>query len=132
MIRILVTGSRHWTDETRIRHSLTALVRRYCRIGLTDSMQGALNGLDVTIVHGAAPGADSIATAVATAHLWTVEPHPADWARHGRSAGPRRNREMVELGADVCLGFPIGASVGTRGCLEMARTAGILCLTNEG
>jgi hypothetical protein len=32
---------------------------------------------------------------------------------------------MVELGADFCIGFPLGESKGTRGCMELARKAGI-------
>jgi hypothetical protein len=32
---------------------------------------------------------------------------------------------MVSLGADVCLAFPLGASPGTRGCMNIAERAGI-------
>jgi hypothetical protein len=56
---------------------------------------------------------------------FTAEPHPADWAQHGKAAGMIRNREMVALGADVVLAFPLGRSPGTRGCIRTAEEAGL-------
>ena len=32
---------------------------------------------------------------------------------------------MVDLGADVCLAFPLGESRGTRDCMRRASEAGI-------
>jgi hypothetical protein len=63
-------------------------------------------------VHGAARGADQLADAVARNWGWTPERHPADWARHGRAAGFRRNAAMVALRADVCLAFILDGSAG--------------------
>lgn len=103
MIRILVTGSRTWTDEDTVRGAFAQVV----------SIHGPEN---VTIVHGACPrGADALADEIATG--WTgltVERHPADWDRHGKAAGFRRNAEMVDAGADICLAF-IGPC-SKRGC----------------
>lgn len=80
------------------------------------------------LVHGGARGADTIA-AQEFVELFglrgTVEVHEAEWVTYGRYAGPRRNAEMVALGADVCLAFPLGASHGTRGCMALAEAAGI-------
>lgn len=45
--------------------------------------------------HGAAPGADSLAGAWAETRGVPVDPVPAGWAKYGRSAGPRRNRDMM-------------------------------------
>lgn len=56
---------------------------------------------------------------------WTPELHPADWARHGRSAGYRRNADMVALGADVCLVFTLGGSAGVSHTAALAENAGI-------
>ena len=56
---------------------------------------------------------------------WEIESHPAEWKTYGKAAGMRRNAEMVALGADLCLAFPTPASIGTYGCMEMARKAGI-------
>lgn len=113
-MRVLVTGSRHWPDEAAVWRELDALLAEHGQI---------------TVVHGACPtGAD------AAAHHWVAEAgdapvveeqHPADWGRYGPAAGPRRNREMVQLGANVCLAFPTVNSVGTVHCLRLAEAAGI-------
>lgn len=121
-LRILVTGSRSWQDRATIKDALLKAAEEYT------PDDGAWANRDITVVHGNARGADTIAHLVAVALGWAVEPHPctdADWAVFGKSAGHRRNGRMVSLGADVCLAFPIGESRGTRGCMELAKKAGI-------
>lgn len=59
----------------------------------------------------------------AGAPFWEFGPWPA--------AGPKRNRHMVSLGADLCLAYPLGLSSGTRGCAAMALEAGIPTLLTE-
>lgn len=122
-MRILVTGSRDWNDRDTIRSAL-----------LTEINAALFSDGDSwpVLVHGGCPtGADAIADEVwrdlMTRYppLGTPEVHPADWRKHGRAAGPKRNAHMVSLGADVCLAFPLGASRGTRGCMALAEKAGI-------
>lgn len=141
--RILITGSRAWSDEQMIRDAIAANVRLY----------GPENSV---IVHGACPsGADALADRIATA--WggglTIERHPADWDNctptcptspgHRRvrprgdvdhpgmsgtycpGAGPRRNRHMVSLGADLCLAFIVRGSRGATYTANAAERAGI-------
>lgn len=93
-MRILVTGSRDWADHLAVHEALVeALYQR----------------VPAVIVHGACPsGADAIASwwVRQYKHLGvTEEPHAADWRKHGYAAGFRRNEDMVQLGADVCLAF---------------------------
>lgn len=110
-MRILVTGSRTWTDYKAIEDAL-------CRQDDWPS--------EVTIVHGDCPsGADAIANRIALRVGWTVERHPADWKRYGKRAGYIRNAEMVKLGADVCLAFIKDGSKGATMCAELAEKAGI-------
>lgn len=98
--RVLVTGSRDWCNCTAI----------------ADALQHAFAAAEhqMIVVHGACPtGADWHADHYAK---WMrdiglpvdVEPHPANWRPNGtldRTAGFRRNAEMVSLGAELCLAF---------------------------
>jgi hypothetical protein len=116
--RVLVTGSRFWPDEAPIYRALY--------------QQRLIAAGPMVIVHGDCPtGADAIADRWGR-QFYTdtviVEPHPADWAHWGKAAGPMRNQLMVDLGADICLAFPIvgpGGHSGTRDCMDKARAAGI-------
>lgn len=121
--RVLVTGSRTWTDTHAIYTALNAVYADH-------------PGL--TVVHGAArEGADAIAAAW-HARVWAEEErHPARWAEIGKAAGIVRNQEMVRAGADLCLAFiaPCSAprcgrpgphgSHGATDCAHRAEAAGI-------
>lgn len=109
-MRILVTGSRRWTD--------TKLIHEVLEPWFTSHP-------DAVLVHGAAVGADTIAKNIWVSFGGKVEPHRADWSKYGKAAGPIRNREMVEAGADVCLAFMLPDSTGTADCVKRAKAAGI-------
>ena len=114
--RVLVTGSRDWDDAATLR------------MALIDAVADRPGGTEPVIVHGACPrGADAMADTWARDYLIQAEPHPADWDRHGKAAGFRRNAEMVALGADRCLAFfKQGAgNKGTEHCARLAEAAGI-------
>ncbi|MBP5931847.1 DUF2493 domain-containing protein [Streptomyces sp. LBUM 1479] len=112
--RILVTGSRNWTDQTTIHRALQDIAANHPE---DDSL---------TVVLGACPtGADLIAYDWAVKHGVIVEAHPAAWWKYGRVAGPRRNKRMVEAGADVCLAFIKDDSRGASHCAGLAERAGI-------
>lgn len=82
-----------------------------------------------TLVHGdCRTGLDRIAAEYWAAWRFPLDPHPALWDVFGKNAGPIRNKQMVDMGATVCLGFPLGTSLGTRGCMALACAAGILTL----
>lgn len=64
------------------------------------------------------------------AHQWALararkcDRFPADWDTHNKSAGPRRNQQMVDEGQpDFVVAFPGGA--GTADMINRARAAGI-------
>lgn len=113
-MRLLITGSRGWTDESAIRRAIGAVTAKH--------------GHELTIVHGDCPsGADWIADQVARG--WgggmKVERHPALWILHGKRAGFVRNAEMVDAGADLCLAFILNESKGATMCADLAEKAGI-------
>jgi len=119
-MRILVTGSRVWPDSKEVQARIVQVI------------VNQPYGTHVVVVHGDCPtGADRAAREflddIEKQNLDYIsqETHPADWNKHGKAAGPLRNQEMVDLGADVCLAFPLGESRGTRDCMRRAEAAGI-------
>lgn len=114
-MRILVTGSRDWTDSYAVD---VAIWEAWNEAGRPPTEH-------VTVVHGGARGADAIAEATARKVGLRVECHPAAWDTRGRAAGVIRNSEMVNAGADVCLAFIKNQSRGASHCADVAEKAGI-------
>lgn len=126
-MRILVTGSRDWPDDGSIDKALNQMVDR-----LATECPDLFIKDGVTLVSGACPtGADKIAEKWAERTFFVeVERHPAEWinpntGKHDRSAGYRRNAEMVNLGADVCMAFQRNGSKGAGHTIRLALDAGI-------
>jgi hypothetical protein len=77
----------------------------------------------VIILHGGAVGVDSRADYAARRLGFAVEVVRPDWERWGPSAGPRRNREMVDR-ADFLVAFWDGKSRGTASAIKAALDRG--------
>ncbi|WP_411877218.1 SLOG family protein [Vulcanococcus limneticus] len=85
------------------------------------------------LLHGGTRGADRAIGRAARQLGWPSEVLPADWRRHGRAAGPIRNRQLLELAisravalnsaaapvAVLVVAFPGGA--GTASLVQQAR-----------
>ena len=107
--RVIVTGGRDYADYVRVRDAISTYTSRAER--------------PVVIVHGDASGADALAQRAAEELGYETEKHPARWHDLGKAAGPLRNREMIDAGADLVLAFPGGR--GTADCVHRAYVAGI-------
>lgn len=91
------------------------------------------------VIHGDARGADYTADQLARGKGIRSLPMPAQWDRHGSSAGPRRNAEMVnvakalrECGWHVtCEAFPLPGSKGTRDCMDKMLAADFAVRVHE-
>ena len=110
---VLVCGGREYCDFAAVCRTLDRL--------------RASTDRPLLIVHGAARGADSMASA------WVKRlgdertddmPFPADWTKHRRAAGPIRNRQMLrETSPHLVLAFP--GRNGTEDMCSIAEAAGM-------
>ena len=71
------------------------------------------------IISGGARGVDTWAKEYALAHNIKYEEYPAEWDKHGKSAGYIRNKLIIE-NANVVLAFWDGKSKGTKHSIDLA------------
>jgi hypothetical protein len=108
---VLVCGGRDYRDRAHVFRILDRL---------------ALRVEILAVRHGAARGADVLADEWARARGYTVQPYPADWGRHGKAAGPIRNREMLaayDPAAPSSRVVCVVAFPGDTGTADMVRVA---------
>jgi YspA, cpYpsA-related SLOG family len=111
--RVLICGDRNWNDYGTILRELSK-VQQSSKVEV--------------VIEGEANGADSFGRAAATVLGIPVLAFPADWRKHGRAAGPIRNRQMLNEGnPTLVLAFHnfIENSKGTKDMVNVARNAGV-------
>lgn len=105
-MRLLICGSRDYTDEGAIEYELREFPP------------------DTVVIHGGARGADRMAGEIARRLGMAVEEYPADWAKHGKAAGPIRNAQMLKEGKpDMVLAFFLDNAMSSRGTANMVEQA---------
>jgi hypothetical protein len=116
-VRLLVCGSRTWTDYRLLRQVIE------------DVVGNEFEAEPFVLIKGDAPGADRMAAHLARHWGWDLEVYPARWRTQGRAAGPRRNLRMLRDGLpDLVLAFvdkPLATSRGTAHMVALARAAGL-------
>ena len=106
-MRLLVCGSRTWTDAARIDAYIA-------------------QAKPTLIIHGGARGADTLAGDVAQRRGIPLCIFPAEWAYFGNNAGAIRNEWMLIFGKpDRVVAFWDGASPGTASMCSQARLRGV-------
>lgn len=112
-MKVLICGSRHWSNYNSTLSVMRRLMNRY--------------GPDIIIIEGGAPGADSLARKAAIECSLTYKEFPADWDKHGRKAGPIRNQRMLDENPDIVIAFHenIESSKGTKDMVSKAKRKGV-------
>lgn len=108
-VPIIVSGTRTFADYELLCAWLDVMQVSYGRI---------------QIISGGATGADALAERYAKECNVPIKVIKADWAKHGRAAGPLRNKYMASIG-QVLVAFWDGKSRGTANMIEEATTAGL-------
>lgn len=96
--RILVTGPRLWRDRGIVRLALDDAEGWICA-------WAAPSG-PLVLVHGCAPGWDTLCAIEAKRRGWTLEGHAVTWRLGGvfdPDAAGKRNQRMTDLRAAVCV-----------------------------
>lgn len=112
MVGVMVCGSRSITDVSWVENQIV----KYLKEIYTDD-------LDFIIINGKARGVDSIAREWAINHNVGNWDFPAEWDKYGRSAGFKRNAEMVDK-CDYCLILWDGQSHGTKHDIDLCIQKG--------
>lgn len=99
-MKVIIAGSRNVNDYSLV-------VQAVQRSGFTIT----------EVVSGCATGIDRMGEQWAIANNIPIKEMPADWNRHGNSAGPQRNRAMAEY-ADAAIVVWDGKSRGSRNMIE--------------
>ena len=114
--RIIVAGSRTFTDYTTLSKTL-------------DNLLSTLDGIrSVEIISGTADGADTLGERYASEHNIKCIRMPAKWDVYGKSAGFMRNQDMctyASLGIGLLCAFWDGKSKGTEHMINIAHNAHI-------
>lgn len=109
MIKVIIAGGRHFKDYNLLVSKLHYLLQKHKQ---------------VVIVSGKAKGADYLGEVYARDFGHIVEEYPADWDKHGKSAGYKRNTEMAK-NATHLVAFWDGKSKGTKHMIDIATARGL-------
>jgi len=109
-VRWIVCGGRAFSDARTLSRVLTGLAAHYWA-----------RGWHPKIISGGAKGADSLAVLWASTRGIPFQVFYADWATHGKAAGPKRNQAMLDAtdgSFRLVVAFP-----GGRGTADMVARA---------
>jgi len=121
-MRILVCGSRSIVDKKFITSTLKQVFVELIKANRDETH---------TVITGGAKGPDKIANDWAerqwerNGYIKSSIVYPAEWEKYGRSAGMKRNAEMLQSGVDLVIAFWDGKSSGTLNTINTACKMGI-------
>ncbi len=117
-VHVIVAGSRKFQDYEYLEKVLNKLLADF------------KNENEITIITGAANGADRLGSEFAINNGYELKEFPADWSKYGNVAGFVRNKQMIDYlittdGNKMLVAFWNGKSSGTRDIISLARRKGV-------
>ena len=119
-IDVLVCGGRDYDKKDELEFVLDFVLDKLQTLLMSGTFLHNENPMDcITIIHGAARGADSLAGEWAESRGLKVKEFPADWDKYGIKAGTIRNKQMLdENDISYTIAFPGGT--GTQNMITQA------------
>lgn len=111
-MKLIIAGSRDFNDYDRAKAFIKNTLHYWFHNHITGNYY-----FPTEIVSGGATGADKLGERYAEEMKFKIKLFIPDWQKHGRSAGPIRNKEMAGY-ADVLIAFWDGESRGTKNMIE--------------
>lgn len=111
-MKVIIAGCRDFEDYEFLKINVTL-----------DFVNLFMQDNEITIVSGAAPGADKLGERFAKEHNLPLMRFPADWDKHGKAAGPIRNKTTAEY-ADRLIAFWDLESKGTENMIKTMTALG--------
>ena len=108
-MKVIVCGGRDFRSPAQVWRGLDEI---HAERPITKLMQGGANGVDTFAKEWAITKPDIVRYIC-----------NAEWAKFGPSAGPIRNKRMLEWGPDLVIAFPGGT--GTADMVRQAKAAGV-------
>lgn len=106
----MIAGCRHYDNYEEAKKYIDFCISRM------------RNDNQLIFISGCCRGADALGERYAEENGFKIQRFPAEWGKYGKSAGPRRNRQMVEA-SDYVICFWDGKSRGTMSLIDIA----VLC-----
>jgi len=107
LLKTIVAGGRDFNDYDVMCHVL-------------DDIFDGQEEKNVRIISGGARGADKLGERYAYEKGFGIKVFPADWDKHGKAAGPIRNKQMAEEAFSLIV-FWDGESRGSANMIENGK-----------
>lgn len=110
--RVVIAGSRNFNDYEMFANIVG------------EFLKPIREEYELIILSGHCLGTDLMGERYAKENGFEVEIYPAEWKKYGRSAGPKRNKQMADV-ADLAIAFPSVNGKGTQSMIKYAKQKGI-------
>ncbi len=105
-MKILVCGGRDYSDQDKFISVIDKIVEKFGKD-------------DIEFISGGADGADTMIIEYCQFHKIDYTVKFAKWNKYKKSAGPVRNKVMLDLNPDLVIAFPGGN--GTKNMIEISK-----------
>lgn len=114
--RVIIAGSRNLlhTENYNIEYVNNKI----------DKILSNLDKEETIIISGMANGADKLGAQYSSSRWISLVEYPADWNRHGKSAGYKRNQGMADIATHLIVFWDM-ESKGTKHMIDIARNKGL-------